>query len=227
MARPQKNNLDYYSHDSGMRNDIKIKALRRKFGHKGYSVYVMMLEHLASCEYLQFEWNELSIELLTPDFDVDAEELEEIINYGCKLKLFEIDLGILFCPKMLERHSMILTDRKGYNPNNSPLGVLKADLSSKSGKNPSLSGNNTQSKVKESKVKESKEKESKEKESIEKERIVNETIEQLKEKIKTIFNSYNDIIKDLDNGRMDIIERHNKMLFDQNLPLLYQYLKLK
>ena len=91
MARPEKNNLDYFSHDCDMRNDIKIKALRRKFGHKGYSIYVMMLEHLGNCEYLQYEWNDLSIELLTPEFDIDSIDLKEIIEYCIFLKLFQID----------------------------------------------------------------------------------------------------------------------------------------
>jgi hypothetical protein len=32
MARPLKNNADYFPHDNDMRNDEKILALRRKFG---------------------------------------------------------------------------------------------------------------------------------------------------------------------------------------------------
>lgn len=38
MARPKKNNAEYYTHDADMRNDMKIKALRRKFSHTGYAV---------------------------------------------------------------------------------------------------------------------------------------------------------------------------------------------
>ena len=33
MARPAKLNADYFSHDVDMRNDIRIKGLRRNFGH--------------------------------------------------------------------------------------------------------------------------------------------------------------------------------------------------
>ena len=127
MARPQKNNLDYFSHDCDMRNDIKIKALRRKFGHKGYSIYVMMLEHLGNCNYLQVEWNEMSIELLTPDFDVDANDLQEIISYCCKLKLFELELGYLYSPKFYERNEEVLSGRKNFNLVNSPLSQLKGN----------------------------------------------------------------------------------------------------
>jgi hypothetical protein len=158
MARPQKNNLDYFSHDKDMRNDIKIKALRRKYAHKGYSIYVMMLEHLSNCEYLQYEWNDLSIELLTPDFDIDVEELVDIINYTIKLKLFDIDLGYIYCPNMLLRNQHILGERKSFDLNNSPINKLKRDLLSKSpinsGETPlpdSKTEINTHSIVKESK----------------------------------------------------------------------------
>jgi len=125
MARPQKNNLDYFSHDKDMRNDLKIKALRRKFSHKGYSIYVMMLEHLSDCEYLQYEWNDLSIELLTPDFDVDGDELKEIINYCIFLKLFHVEEGIIFSEKFYQRNQDVLNTRKGFSLINSPLNVLK------------------------------------------------------------------------------------------------------
>ncbi|MBL4705443.1 MAG: DUF4373 domain-containing protein [Flavobacteriales bacterium] len=44
MARPLKNNADYFSHDNNMRNDKKILAVRRKYGSDGYSVWCMILE---------------------------------------------------------------------------------------------------------------------------------------------------------------------------------------
>ena len=162
MARPQKNNLDYFSHDKDMRNDIKIKALRRKFSHKGYSIYVMMLEHLSNYDYLQFEWNDLNIELLTPDFDIDLNELIDIINYAVKLKLFEIEVGYIYCPNMLLRNQHILSDRKCFDLINSPINKLKRDLLNKSpinsGETPlpdSKTGINTHSIVQESIVQES------------------------------------------------------------------------
>lgn len=174
MARPVKNNLDYFSHDKDMRNDIKIRNVRRKFGHKGYSVYVMMLEHLSDCEYLQYEWNELSIELLVPDFDIDATELIEIIDHCVKLKLFELELGVLYCPTLYQRNNKVLTDRNSFDLNNSPLSKLKRDLLSKSEINHNLPNESTQSKVKESKGDESKEQDSKIEERTQKESMLKE-----------------------------------------------------
>jgi hypothetical protein len=90
MARPNKHNAEYFSHDNSMRNDLKIKALRRKYSHKGYSIFNMMLELLTENDYFEIEWSEINIELLTPDFDIDADELNEIINYCIKLNLLQL-----------------------------------------------------------------------------------------------------------------------------------------
>ena len=46
MARPRKNNAEYFSHDATLRNDIKIKALRSNFGSDGYASYCILLEIL-------------------------------------------------------------------------------------------------------------------------------------------------------------------------------------
>jgi hypothetical protein len=162
MARPTKHNADYFSHDTAMRNDPKIKALRRKYSHKGYSVWNMLLELLTSKEYFEYEWNELNIELLAPDFDIDADELNEIVSYCIKIGLLQITNGYLHCEKLTFRlEETLLLRRKGYDSNNSLRSVVNVN-------NNEVNVNiNTQSKVKESKLKESKEKDSKAEESIE------------------------------------------------------------
>ena len=162
MARPTKHNADYFSHDTAMRNDPKIKALRRKYSHKGYSIWNMLLELLTSKEYFEYEWNELNIELLAPDFDIDADELNEIVSYCIKIGLLQITNGYLHCEKLTFRlEETLLLRRKGYDRNNSLRSVVNVN-------NNEVNVNiNTQSKVKESKLKESKEKESKAEESIE------------------------------------------------------------
>jgi hypothetical protein len=229
MARPVKNNLDYFSHDKDMRNDNKIRNVRRKFGHKGYSVYVMMLEHLSDCEYLQYEWNELSIELLVPDFDVDYEELVEIIEHCVKLKLFELELGILYCNTLYQRNNKVLTDRNSFDLNNSPLSKLKRDLLSKSEINYSLSNESTYSIVKESKVEERKEKNSKVEESKEQD----SKEEKIKRKynigqdIKVIFKSIPNIIKLIEVNDLDTIERKDKFLFNTHYNLITEYQAIK
>tara|TARA_B110000285_G_scaffold89765_1_gene102873 strand:- start:275 stop:856 length:582 start_codon:yes stop_codon:yes gene_type:complete len=162
MARPTKHNVDYFSHDTMMRNDLRIKALRRKYGHTGYSIWNMLLELLADCEYFEFEWNEFNIELLSPDFDLDSEEIIEIVNYCIKMKLLQIENGYLTCQQLSNRlMDTVLVRRKDFDINNSK----RINNNLVNVNNNSFDVNiNRQSKVKESKLKQSKEKE----------RIVNE-----------------------------------------------------
>ena len=162
MARPTKHNADYFSHDTAMRNDPKIKALRRKYSHIGYSVWNMILELLTSNEYFEYEWNELNIELLAPDFDIDSDDLESIVEYCIKIGLLQFTNGYLHCDKLTFRlEDTLLARRKDYCSNNARRYGVNVN-------NNSINDNiNTQSKVKESKLNKSKAKQSKVKESIE------------------------------------------------------------
>ena len=64
MARPRKNNAEYFSHDANMRSDRKIIALRAKYGLEGYAVRCMILETLAGADNFQITFDEMEIELL-------------------------------------------------------------------------------------------------------------------------------------------------------------------
>ena len=129
MARPIKHNADYFSHDCNMRNDMKVKALRRKYKATGYATYIMMLELLTENDYFEIQWSEMNIELLTPDFDLDADELSEIIDYCVKLNLFQITNGYLHCDKLTERlEEDVLKKRKGYSRNNAKRYVVNSEL---------------------------------------------------------------------------------------------------
>lgn len=138
MARPIKNNADYFPHDADMRNDPKVKALRRKFGHTGYSVWNMLLEFLTDSDNFEFEFSELQIELISGDFDLEPGTLKEIILYCEKVKLITVEDGFLQSKRLKERFSPLLNKRERDRKR-----VFASE--------------NTQSKVNESKVKESKE----------------------------------------------------------------------
>jgi hypothetical protein len=161
MARPKKFNADYFSHDADMRNDPKLKALRRKFGIEGYAIWNMMMEILTDSNDFEYEWSELNIELLSGDFDVEPEFLKEIINYCFKLKLLQIEDDLIFSSKLKERFETMLNRRKedrkrkekGFSAGKiQDIKVIRTE--------------STQSKVKESKGKESKEKKKRESRAI-------------------------------------------------------------
>ena len=87
MARPIKNNCDYFSHDSNLRSDRKIKALRKKF-KEGYSFYCMFLEVLTDCDFNRFYDSEMELEILSGDFDISVAEIRNMIDYCLTINLF-------------------------------------------------------------------------------------------------------------------------------------------
>ena len=144
MARPIRNNADYFSHDASMRDDPKIKAMRNKFGITGYAVYCMMLEVLTDSNFFQREVDEIEIEILSADFGIDADLFTEIIAYMVRLKLLQTVDNCRYLSQKLTDRLQSVTDKR----NNARKRVVSVTES-------------TQRKVKESKVKESKEKKSK------------------------------------------------------------------
>lgn len=145
MARPKKLNVEFFSHDVDMRNDLKVKALRRKHGHAGYSFFNMILEILGDCDYFEYQWNELKIELLSPEVDLDSEEIIKIVNYCVKLDLLQIQNGYLTCNKFTERlMSTLINARDGFSMENSKRTQFTNSLPTE---NHSLLSINTQSRV--------------------------------------------------------------------------------
>ena len=152
MARPKKNNADYFSHDADMRNDAKIKAIRRKFGVEGYGVYLMLLEILTDKDYFRLEWNDLNVELISADIEIEAKLLIDIVDYLVNiLKMFTIEDNFLYCKKLILRFDSLLSKRKrDINTKTSELSTTKTPNKIV------IDDENPQSKVKESRVKESK-----------------------------------------------------------------------
>ncbi len=169
MARPKKNNADYHSHDSNMRNDPRIKAIRNKYKHTGYAIWNYLLEVLTDSDYFRIEWSDINIEILAGDFDVSPEELIDIVGYCLRLKLLQEEDGFLICQKHQDNFSGLLTKRENRGKKKvSDIQNPKPDLNIESFGQPKPQSNivtgvhNPQRKVKESKVKESKEEEDKE-----------------------------------------------------------------
>lgn len=85
MARPIKNNADYFSHDASMRNDPKIKYIRTKYGMVGYGLYCMLLEYLTNSEFFECGYSDMDKCLMAGDFGVEINFLENFVNECEKL----------------------------------------------------------------------------------------------------------------------------------------------
>ena len=113
MARPKKHNAEYFSHDSSMRNDEKILAVRRVFGLWGYALWNMMLEKLCDQNHWKLPYsNDLDKELLAGDFMVDTSLLDEFVEYCMKLWLLICEDGLLYSQTLIERFGALVDKRK-------------------------------------------------------------------------------------------------------------------
>ena len=172
MARPQKNNAEYFSHDADMRNDVKVKALRRKFQHTGYAVWCFILESLTDGEYFEIDYNELNRELLAADFDVPVELLEEIVDYCCKVGLLQMtDDQHLYSEAHQRRFASLMEKRKRDRERltrliNRRQHYKNGDNEAETSDNDSYHGDNPHSIVNNNREKESKQKENREKKNI-------------------------------------------------------------
>jgi hypothetical protein len=154
MARLIKNNADYFSHDNDMRDDERIKAVRRKFSHIGYSTWNMLLERLCRAENFKIEYNEDSIDIMAGDFSIEPEQLKEIIDYLIKLKLIIQEGEIIYSQTMITRFEGLFRKRKRDSDRLSLTITTDENI---------IADDNAQSKVKDSKGNKRKENEIKEK----------------------------------------------------------------
>ena len=120
---------DWFPHGAGLRNDMRVRALRRRCGASGYAVWLMLLEALAARDGFRMEWDGLSQELVAADFDVECEELVAVVEVCVRLGLlafYAIPAGgaiptgetpalpgavLLGCP-LLDRGLAELTERR-------------------------------------------------------------------------------------------------------------------
>lgn len=112
MARPSKNNAEYFSHDADMRNNRKVKALRRRFSHKGYAVWCFILETLTDADYFEIKFDEVTQDLLAADFDITNEELQSIVAYCVKIRLLQMKDDTLYCEALKQRFSGLIEKRR-------------------------------------------------------------------------------------------------------------------
>lgn len=95
-----------------MRNDVKVRALRKKFGLAGYAVWCFLLELLTDADYFRVQFGAIDRELLAIDFDVEVEELEAIVAYCCTIGLLVNEEDTLYSPALTERLGGVLGKRE-------------------------------------------------------------------------------------------------------------------
>lgn len=101
MARPARNNAEYFTHSANLRNDRRVKAIRSTFGASGYGILIMLIEVLTDVDYTQLNTEELEVELLAGDFGVSVTEINRLIQFAEKVGfLVRTESRMLQCPDL-------------------------------------------------------------------------------------------------------------------------------
>jgi hypothetical protein len=104
MARPERNNVDYFPHP--VSHGRKMFYLRSKYKNDGYTVWFMLLEQIGKADYHFLDLaDETQMMYLSCEFMVSEETLIEIIELLLKLGEFDSELWeqkILYSQKFID-----------------------------------------------------------------------------------------------------------------------------
>jgi len=157
MARPHKDGMDYFPHDSDAVNDEKIEALRVLYGNDGYAFYFILLERIYRTADFELDVSDAeTTQILSRKVAVTEQQFGIMLETALKRKCFDREAyeerGVLTSPGIKKRASVVLEKRENMRSKYQPKREIVSDaettqkLSSKATESP-------QSKVKESKVK--------------------------------------------------------------------------
>lgn len=154
MARPIKTNADYFPHSANFRNDVKIRAIRTRYGLIGYAVVMCLMEMISDANNLELEWNELNQELISCDIGVELDVLLSVVEYGVKIQFFNVLDGKLTSTILSELLEHLFQKRKRMQQAyKQSVSEAETNRNSQKSEKTNVSETIINSKVKESKVK--------------------------------------------------------------------------
>ncbi|HCY77743.1 MAG TPA: hypothetical protein DHV28_17670 [Ignavibacteriales bacterium] len=103
MGRLEKRGLSYFSHDTDMFFDTKMKYIRAKHKLLGYAIYNRLLEIIYSENGYYLDLSDEFIILLSDELRIELNELETIINDFLNRELFS--------KKKYEAHNILTSKR--------------------------------------------------------------------------------------------------------------------
>lgn len=88
MARPIKQGLDYYSIDTNVFMDRKIRTLIRKYNAKGWLVYSYILTEIYRDKGFYIDYDNNLVDDISDYLRLEVELITEIIQFCCEITLF-------------------------------------------------------------------------------------------------------------------------------------------
>lgn len=90
MARPKKDGMDYFPHDTDAVNDEKIESLRLLYGNDGYAFYFILLERIYRTNDAELDVSDAETrQILSRKVGVSAELFSRILETSLKRGCFD------------------------------------------------------------------------------------------------------------------------------------------
>lgn len=117
MARPLKEGLGFFSHDTDMSDDHKIMCLEAKHGLIGYAIYNKLLERIYKTPTGTLPLKtDVDKNILSKRFGISQKKLTEIINYCASVELFDYktleSFNELTSNGIKKRYEQVLSERE-------------------------------------------------------------------------------------------------------------------
>ena len=159
MARPIKDGLDYFPHDTNASSDIKLEPLIMLYKSAGYAFYFLHLEYIYRAKDFMLNISDAeTTQILCQKLGINSAEYKQILttalNRGCFDKAIYEQTGCLTSDGIKKRARTVM-EKRARTRSIYDLQVPAAETTQESGSN---AAETRQSKVKESKVNEIKEK---------------------------------------------------------------------
>jgi hypothetical protein len=93
MARPKKEGMDYFPHDTDAVNDEKIESLRFLYGNDGYAFYFILLERIYRAREFELDISDAeTIQILCRKVGVNEEKFHQILQTSLKRGCFDKEI---------------------------------------------------------------------------------------------------------------------------------------
>jgi hypothetical protein len=90
MARPQKEGMDYFPHDTDASSDEKVEAMRILYGNDGYAFYFILLERIYRTPAFELVVSDAETrQILARKVEVTPQKFEEMLATALKRGCFD------------------------------------------------------------------------------------------------------------------------------------------
>ncbi|OMD06458.1 DUF4373 domain-containing protein [Paenibacillus odorifer] len=90
MARPKKEGMEYFPHDTDAVNDEKIEAMRALFGNDGYAFYFILLERIYRSGKGELDVSSFTVRTaLIKKLGIDQDKFSPMLDAAFEIGLFD------------------------------------------------------------------------------------------------------------------------------------------